>query len=241
MKISSMINSDTEPPSGMGSSIPKIPIPVPHVSGSMREKPVLCAIERKYGVNEAAQTSPMPLPSFGAYGAPPPRHSQFTNHSPCSTLDRQAFQAPQTPLPDQSVANKPLKWTQKDDDLIIRLRSERKKWSEIAKELPGRSSIGCRLRYQNYLEKPHVYGEEVRDKFARLYISHRLEMLQEIAAIMGIPAKAAEALHWELGEKGIEEHAKRPVPFASTQSVMPSQQQVRAERATKESSDKVIA
>ncbi|EMD86714.1 hypothetical protein COCC4DRAFT_114255, partial [Bipolaris maydis ATCC 48331] len=106
---------------------------------------------------------------------------------------------------------KPLKWTQKDDDLIIRLRSERKKWSEIVKELPGRSSIGCRLRYQNYLEKPHVYGEEVRDKLARFYISHSLEMWKEIAAIMGIPAKAAEALHWELGEKGIEEHAKRPV------------------------------
>lgn len=43
------------------------------------------------------------------------------------------------------------------------------KWDDIAKRLPGRSSISCRLRYQNYLEKRAVWDEEKKNKLARLY------------------------------------------------------------------------
>jgi hypothetical protein len=50
------------------------------------------------------------------------------------------------------------------------------KWDDIAKRLPGRSSISCRLRYQNYLEKRAIWDEEKKNKLARLYaryVQHR--------------------------------------------------------------------
>jgi hypothetical protein len=43
------------------------------------------------------------------------------------------------------------------------------KWDDIAKRLPGRSSISCRLRYQDYLEKRAIWDEEKKNKLARLY------------------------------------------------------------------------
>jgi hypothetical protein len=43
------------------------------------------------------------------------------------------------------------------------------KWDDIAKRLPGRSSISCRLRYQNYLEKRAIWDEEKKNRLARLY------------------------------------------------------------------------
>lgn len=43
------------------------------------------------------------------------------------------------------------------------------KWDDIAKRLPGRSAISCRLRYQNYSEKRQDWDEEKKNKLARLY------------------------------------------------------------------------
>jgi hypothetical protein len=48
------------------------------------------------------------------------------------------------------------------------------KWDDIAKRLPGRSSISCRLRYQNYLEKRAIWDEEKKNKLARLYARYVL-------------------------------------------------------------------
>lgn len=89
-----------------------------------------------------------------------------TNGSPPSTLKRQASQ---TPLPEESPAKKQSKWTPEEDNLTIELRGQGMKWDDIAKRLPGRSSISCRLRYQNYLEKRAIWDEEKKNKLARLY------------------------------------------------------------------------
>jgi hypothetical protein len=78
-------------------------------------------------------------------------------------------QASQTPLPDESPAKKQSKWTPEEDNLTIELRGQGMKWDDIAKRLPGRSSISCRLRYQNYLEKRAIWDEEKKNKLARLY------------------------------------------------------------------------
>lgn len=75
----------------------------------------------------------------------------------------------QTPLPEESPAKKQSKWTPEEDNLTIELRGQGMKWDDIAKRLPGRSSISCRLRYQNYLEKRAVWDEEKKNKLARLY------------------------------------------------------------------------
>lgn len=77
--------------------------------------------------------------------------------------------ASQTPLAEESPAKKQSKWTPEEDNLTIELRGQGMKWDDIAKRLPGRSSISCRLRYQNYLEKRAIWDEEKKNKLARLY------------------------------------------------------------------------
>ena len=43
------------------------------------------------------------------------------------------------------------------------------KWDDISKRLPGRSSISCRLHYQNFLERRPEWDEEKKNKLAVLY------------------------------------------------------------------------
>jgi hypothetical protein len=106
----------------------------------------------------------------------PANHHQgppITTISPPQALKRQASQ---TPLPEESPAKKQSKWTPEEDNLTIELRGQGMKWDDIAKRLPGRSSISCRLRYQNYLEKRAIWDEEKKNKLARLYaryVHHR--------------------------------------------------------------------
>jgi hypothetical protein len=61
------------------------------------------------------------------------------------------------------------KWTPEEDKLAIELRRNGMKWDDIAKKLPGRSAISCRLRYQNYSEKRQEWDDEKKNKLARLY------------------------------------------------------------------------
>ncbi|RYN48233.1 hypothetical protein AA0117_g13445, partial [Alternaria alternata] len=129
------------------------------VSGPMLGGPVLPAISEL-----RRHAEPVPLP-HSHFERSPPRHAQNTNHSPPSTLKRQASQIP---LPDESPAKKQSKWTPEEDNLVIELRGQGMKWDDIAKRLPGRSSISCRLRYQNYLEKRAIWDEEKKNKLARL-------------------------------------------------------------------------
>ncbi|OAG07806.1 uncharacterized protein CC84DRAFT_1047788, partial [Paraphaeosphaeria sporulosa] len=106
----------------------------------------------------------------------------------------------QEPLPEESPAKKQSKWTPEEDNLTIELRGQGMKWDDIAKRLPGRSSISCRLRYQNYLEKRVVWDEEKKDKLTRLYARYARsylidQMWQKVATEMGIPWHSAESMH----------------------------------------------
>jgi hypothetical protein len=78
-------------------------------------------------------------------------------------------QASSTPLPVETLAKKQSKWTPEEDDIVIKLKGNGMKWDDIAKRLPGRSSMACRLRYQNYLEKECTWDEKKKNKFAMLY------------------------------------------------------------------------
>ncbi|KAF2844733.1 hypothetical protein T440DRAFT_547130 [Plenodomus tracheiphilus IPT5] len=84
------------------------------------------------------------------------------------------------------------------------------KWDDIAKRVPGRSSISCRLRYQNYLEKRAIWDEEKKNKLARLYARLKAEMWQKVATEMGIPWGSAELMHWKLGEEEMSARANAP-------------------------------
>ena len=61
------------------------------------------------------------------------------------------------------------KWTNEENDRIIRLRSEGLKWEEVSRHHPGRIAISCRLHYQNFLERRPYWDDEKKNKLARLY------------------------------------------------------------------------
>ncbi|KAL1846367.1 hypothetical protein Plec18167_007952 [Paecilomyces lecythidis] len=119
----------------------------------------------------------------------------------------------QSAHPAESPAKKQSKWSPEEDALIIELRGSGMKWEDISKRLPGRSAISCRLHYQNYLERRSEWDEDRKNKLARLYERFKAEMWAKVAEEMAIPWRAAEAMHWQLGE---QEMARRAgvVPFS---------------------------
>ncbi|OJD20005.1 hypothetical protein AJ78_00021 [Emergomyces pasteurianus Ep9510] len=118
--------------------------------------------------------------------------------------------------PSEIPAKKQSKWSAEEDALIIELRGNGLKWEDISKKLPGRSALSCRLHYQNYLERRSEWDEDRKNKLARLYERFKADMWAKIAAEMFVPWRAAEAMHWQLGE---HEMARRAgvLPFLLTQ------------------------
>ncbi|EER37251.1 MYB DNA-binding domain-containing protein [Histoplasma capsulatum var. duboisii H88] len=120
------------------------------------------------------------------------------------------------PAPSFEIpAKKQSKWSAEEDALIIELRGNGLKWEDISKKLPGRSALSCRLHYQNYLERRSEWDEDRKNKLARLYERFKADMWSKIAAEMFVPWRAAEAMHWQLGE---HEMARRAgvLPFLLT-------------------------
>ncbi|EFW99043.1 myb DNA-binding domain containing protein [Grosmannia clavigera kw1407] len=111
------------------------------------------------------------------------------------------------PYTADSPAKKQSKWSAEEDSLIIELRGGGMKWEDISKRLPGRSAISCRLHYQNYLERRSEWDEERKNKLARLYERFKPEMWARVAEEMQVPWRAAEAMHWQLGEADMARRA----------------------------------
>jgi len=130
--------------------------------------PVLPAISELQRHQDSSQ-QPQFRPLYTGPSVPTalPQALPGSNGSPPSQMLKRA--ASQTPLAEESPAKKQSKWTPEEDNLTIELRGQGMKWDDIAKRLPGRSSISCRLRYQNYLEKRAIWDEEKKNKLARLY------------------------------------------------------------------------
>ncbi|KFA50310.1 hypothetical protein S40293_03314 [Stachybotrys chartarum IBT 40293] len=104
-------------------------------------------------------------------------------------------------------AKKQSKWSPEEDALIIELRGSGMKWEDISKRLPGRSAISCRLHYQNYLERRSEWDEDRKNKLARLYERFKAEMWAKVAEELAVPWRAAEAMHWQLGEADMARRA----------------------------------
>jgi hypothetical protein len=124
--------------------------PASHGSRSLPEGPVLPVITESHRYYD-----PTSNPLFW------PR---LTSH-PGHTLKRKALQ---TPLPEGSASKKKTRWTLEEDSILIERRSRGVKWDGIAKCLPGRSSLSCRLRYHNYIDRA-IWDEEKKNKLARVY------------------------------------------------------------------------
>ncbi|RNJ53521.1 hypothetical protein D7B24_001726 [Verticillium nonalfalfae] len=128
--------------------------------------------------------------------------------------------------PTESPAKKQSKWSPDEDALIIELRGSGMKWEDISKRLPGRSAISCRLHYQNYLERRSEWDEEKKTKLARLYERLKPEMWAKLAEEMAVPWRAAEAMHWQLGEADIaRRNGVTPFSLAAVNVEQPQQSQ----------------
>ncbi|KAI1561707.1 MYB DNA-binding domain containing protein [Pyrenophora tritici-repentis] len=151
-----------------------------------------------------------------------PPNSAHTSHTPTSAPQEPGLmlRGPAPPLKlrleqkasqnrplDKSPARKQVKWTPKEDNQVIKLRGEKMRWADIAKQLPGRNPLSCRLRYQNYLEKRVNWDEETKSKLARLYAQLKDQMWQKIATEMSVPWRSAESMHWQLGEQEMSARA----------------------------------
>ncbi|CAK7198930.1 hypothetical protein SEUCBS139899_001598 [Sporothrix eucalyptigena] len=123
------------------------------------------------------------------------------------------------PYTIDSPAKKQSKWSAEEDALIIELRGSGMKWEDISKRLPGRSAISCRLHYQNYLERRSEWDEERKNKLARLYERFKPDMWAKVAEEMQVPWRAAEAMHWQLGEADMARRAG-VTPFSLTASTI---------------------
>ncbi|KAF2471290.1 uncharacterized protein BDR25DRAFT_325070 [Lindgomyces ingoldianus] len=169
--------------------------------------PAILELQRHPDPTQHPQFRPLYTGPPSSAGNPPPPPGP-TESPPTQLIKRQASQ---TPLPEESPAKKQSKWTPEEDNLTIELRGQGMKWDDIAKRLPGRSSISCRLRYQNYLEKRAIWDEEKKNKLARLYARFKDQMWQKVATEMGIPWRSAESMHWQLGEQEMSARANAPV------------------------------
>ncbi|ODH46204.1 hypothetical protein GX48_07702 [Paracoccidioides brasiliensis] len=81
------------------------------------------------------------------------------------------------------------------------------KWNDISNRIPGRSAIGCRLHYQNYLKPRSEWDEDLKNMLARQYERFRREMWTKIADILGRSWRSAEAMHWQLGKQEMARRA----------------------------------
>ncbi|EDN05931.1 predicted protein [Histoplasma mississippiense (nom. inval.)] len=116
----------------------------------------------------------------------------------------------------QILPKKKSKWSSEEDVRIIKLRGRGMSWEDISKKFPGRSAISCRLHYQNYLERRGEWSEDRKTKLALLYERFKSGMWAKIAEEMAIPWRAAEAMHWQLGEQEMARRAGT-VPFSFSQ------------------------
>lgn len=89
------------------------------------------------------------------------RHSAMKKRSKCVSVNSQDE--------SQVQKEKKLKWSPEEDGKIVQLRQDGLKWEDVSKQLPSRSPVSCRLRYQNYLEKNPIWDDSKMNKLARVY------------------------------------------------------------------------
>jgi Myb-like DNA-binding domain len=174
---------------------------------------------------EARSTTSAPASSRSASVPTTAVASSTAESTPLSAVTSVPTKRQQGTHPSESPAKKQSKWSAEEDEKIIRLRGDAMKWEDISKQLPGRSAISCRLHYQNYLERRSEWDEDRKNKLARLYeryveqcvttfesneLTHprfKHQMWAPVAEEMSIPWRAAEAMHWQLGEQEMARRA----------------------------------
>lgn len=60
------------------------------------------------------------------------------------------------------------KWTDDENKLLVELVGKKKKWKDISKYFPGRSTDSCRVHFGQYLDEPSL-DDEMKTNFAKAY------------------------------------------------------------------------
>ncbi len=170
-------------PSRSPSTVPHSTTPVPALGDPNSDFPVALStsapLDGTAHTTQLAQRSSLHHPFGEIIYAPsdpvnPPRTDpsvpqatgSFARLAPAQSNKRPA---PSGPHALESPAKRQSKWSADENALIVQLRGSSMKWDDISKRLPGRSSISCRLHYQNFLERRPEWDEEKKNKLAVLY------------------------------------------------------------------------
>lgn len=137
------------------------------------------------------------------------------------TTSKVCKSGPRTYLP-------PKVWAPEEDRKLVHLRSKGWEWPAISRMLPGRSQSSCRLRYKCHLNQSPQWTEDRKDALSREYarlvsvivfvieyfvleLSSFIRLREHVWSMIGeksgIPWRAAEAMHWHLGEQEIARRA----------------------------------
>ncbi|KAL1306566.1 hypothetical protein AAFC00_005253 [Neodothiora populina] len=157
------------------------------------------------------QTGFSHVPAMASHDRGPPLPSLQHSLGNGSLPPSKRLAAHSTNTGESPVKKKQSKWSPEEDAAIIELRGNGMKWEDISKHLTGRSAISCRLRFQNYLERRSEWDDEKKNKLARLYERFKKDMWEKIAKEMQLPWRAAEAMHWQIGEVEMASRANVPV------------------------------
>ncbi|VUC35251.1 unnamed protein product [Clonostachys rosea] len=94
-----------------------------------------------------------------------------------------------------------------EDKFIVRLRGRGVGWDEIAEQIPERSSFSCSEYYKHYQNLQ--VAERTKNEFSEVYHRMKEDMWKQIGDELGVGWRAAEAMHWQLGEQELERRANR--------------------------------
>lgn len=106
------------------------------------------------------------------------------------------------PLHQHRTFRKQSKWSAYEDSRIISLRMSGMDWPEIARHLPGRSAISCRLRYQNKLEKhadSAFYSLCNPDIVSRMHLDMALPVDPNLSTTQPLKALIHTRQHFRIG------------------------------------------
>ncbi|KAI4119663.1 MAG: hypothetical protein LQ345_000461 [Seirophora villosa] len=180
---------------------------------------------------------PGPVTNIPVGAADTPRQQRISGPAPVSVPATSVKRTAATNPRESRQANKKTtrQWTKWEDKLVLERRQINPPvtWDVIAAEIPNRTPIACRLRFQNYLERKAEWTDAVKEQLARLYDRDKQKMWSGIAQELKIPWRAVEYMHWEIGQETMAEiagarllHPVRPsddsAPHGSSmQSVFP--------------------
>ncbi|KAG6236876.1 hypothetical protein E4U25_003256 [Claviceps purpurea] len=99
-------------------------------------------------------------------------------------------------------------WTEEEKEALLKLRGDGLTWAEVKANFPGKTLYACMKFYHKCVQDE--YTDEIKNKVASLYESHKAKMWATIAEIMNVPWTEAEKNHWVLGKREMEKRAGDP-------------------------------